>query len=61
MSSDYNFITMKGKKRTDLERAEELGKDILRQAMDQRRDILRQVEDDTQKELESFKRSLEIG
>lgn len=49
---------MKAKKMSDLDIAEELGKQILRLAMDEKKDILRKVDEDVQKELLTFKNNI---
>ncbi len=49
---------MTSKKNSDLERAEELGKEILRVALEQKKDILKRVDEDVQIELGKFKESL---
>jgi hypothetical protein len=49
---------MKGKKVNELERAEELGREIISFALDQKKEILRKVDEDVQKELEHFKKNL---
>jgi hypothetical protein len=49
---------MTSKKNSDLERAEELGKEILRVALEEKKDILKRVDEDVQIELGKFKESL---
>lgn len=49
---------MKSKKASDLDWAEELGKQIIRVAMDEKKDIIKKVDEDIQKELEIFKNGL---
>jgi hypothetical protein len=46
---------MTSKKNSDLERAEELGKEILRVALEEKKDILKRVDQDIQIELGNFK------
>lgn len=51
---------MKGKKTSDLDRAEEIGKEIQRQAMDEKKDILKRVDEDVLKELSQFQSSIQV-